>query len=361
MALASAGAEVTVMGLAGEPGSEGGNPTWAAVAGRRRSRAGSIVSPLPAMAHGFATRAYRAGLADALGELWDAVVIDHLQTGWVVPAVGERLAGTVTVYVSHNWETGVRRDVARAAGRGVRRWFLAADARKVARLEQRVVGAAELVTAITDEDAAAFRASGARRVVVLPPGYDGEPVARRITGALPRRAVLFGNFQWHVKDANLARFLEVADPVFAAAHGELRVVGPAGERTRALGNRLRATTLVGWVDDPVHELASCRLGIVAEPVGGGFKMKTLDFVFNGVPLVVLAGSAKGLPLRDGESVVECPDETSLARTAVALIDDVGRLDALQRAAIAACAGAFRWSDRGALLRDEIAACRTALR
>jgi hypothetical protein len=107
------------------------------------------------------------------------------------------------------------------------------------------------------------------------------------------------------------------------------------------------------VPSVARELAGARLGIVAEPVGGGFKMKTLDFVFCGVPMAVLAGSVNGLPLRHGESLIECPDEGTLAVEAVRALDDPGLLDRLQKAARRSCDGLFDWAERGRRLRAEI--------
>lgn len=355
-AIAACGAEVRCLGLAAGGAAPRGMPneiTWQIVPGRRRRQPTSLVSALPAMAHGFALRTYREAVARACREHWDAIVIDHLQMGWALPLLRQDGGTGRVVHVSHNCETVVRGDVASEtsglASRIARRW----DAWKVARLERVVVRAADLVTAITDDDARALEALGARRVLTLNPGYEGPLVERAITPEIPRRAVLVGNFQWRVKDANLARFLAVADPQFARGGAELRVVGPVGRRVRAMAARLRATTLTGWTESLVDELAGARLGIVAEPVGGGFKMKTLDMIFAGVPIAALAGSINGLPLVAGESLFVFADEASLASGALGLLDDVERLDRAQRAAQAACRRSFNWVERGERLLDAI--------
>lgn len=355
-AVGDAGAEVRCLGLGvGQERAAVPGVTWEVVQGRRRPQQRSVVSRLPAMAHGFAVPGYQRALRSALNEQWDAIVIDHLEMGWALPLVRARGGGARLVHVSHNHESAVRAAVARAEPRPARRAALALDAWKVARLERAVVRAADLVTAITDEDGGGLAAIGARRVATLPPGYDGPCVDRTISDALPRRAVLLGTFEWHVKDANLARFLAIADPVFAEAGAELRVVGPVGQQSRALAGALRATTFAGRVPSVAEELAAARLGIVAEPVGGGFKMKALDFVFCGVPMAVLAGSVNGLPLRSGESAIVCPDEAALAAAAVRVLDDVPLLDRLQRAARHACEGRFDWAERGRRLLAEIEA------
>jgi hypothetical protein len=232
----------------------------------------------------------------------------------------------------------------------MRRPVLAWDARKVARLERLLTDRAAVVTAITPEDRQLFeRDRGGGAVTLLTPGYDGGRVEQRTWNDLPRRCVVVGNFTWHVKEANLREFLLAADPRFAAAGAEIRVVGPiTPEVRRDLETHVRATTFTGRVDDIAAELAPARLGIVAEQTGGGFKLKTLDYVFHRVPIALLAGSADGLPLPTNASF-EFADMEALAAGALGALDDTGRLEATATAAFDACVDAFDWSDRGQAL------------
>jgi polysaccharide biosynthesis protein PslH len=101
-------------------------------------------------------------------------------------------------------------------GSALKRLALRRNATKVATLERRIVRAADLLTTITEEDRRTLGAAVARdRSLSLAPGYTG-PIAsaRRITAATPRRVIIMGSFQWVVKQANLTRFVEIADPIF---------------------------------------------------------------------------------------------------------------------------------------------------
>ncbi len=106
------------------------------------------------------------------------------------------------------------------------------DALKVSRLERELVDAVDFVTAITHEDMALYRAGAqaSKPMDVLTPGYCGRRVdERRISPALPRRAVIVGSFDWIAKRMNLAEFVDVADPLFAEAGAELQAVGSGDE------------------------------------------------------------------------------------------------------------------------------------
>lgn len=355
-ALARAGAEVVGIGLDRRVPPSPGAVRWQRIPARRRRAERSVLSRLPAMAYAFATGEYRTALADRLRHPWDVVVIDHLQMGWAVPEVRRHAPAVPIVYASQNHETTVRREVARAAPLR-RRAALDADARKVQRLERTVVQASSVVTAITDDDAACFRRDvrQSTRVLTLPPGYDGEVVEHRsIDTSTPRRAIVLGSFEWHVKEANLREFLTVADPLFADANAQIRVVGSVrDEFRREMELHLRASTFAGHVPSITDELARARIGIVAETLGGGFKMKALDYAFHRVPVAMIEGSANGLPLRAGKSLLEFPDITALAAGALDVLDDTRTLTSIADMAFTEVHEQFDWSARGRALLNAL--------
>ena len=117
-----------------------------------------------------------------------------------------------------------------------------------------------------------------------------------------------------MKQANLAAFVGVADPIFAAAGVKLAVAGAAPPDLAArIARSTDATTLLGRVEDLQELLAETRVGIVAEPLGGGFKLKVLDYVFNRVPIAALDGSIEGMPLQPGTDLLVFDDAPRLGR------------------------------------------------
>ena len=368
--LAEAGATVHWMGLARGDGT-GGTAGTAGTAGldvepidaRRRSKVASLASPWPNMTASFAVAPYRAAVAHASSAPGVGMPWWSTTCRWAGPS--DRSAGLpatsrppVLVFATQNHETVVRAEVARGAGRGgpARRAVFALDARKAARLERRVAAAADVVTCITDDDARSFAAvDPGVHTIVLPPGYPVPgPRTFRPTAERPRRVVVVTNLEWHVKQENLRTFLAAADPALAAAGAELQIVGPAPRAfVDAVAPDLRATTFVGRVDSIPEVIGDARIGVVSEPVGGGFKIKTLDYVFNDVPMAVLSGSVAGLPLDAQRDYLEAPDEPALARAIVAALDDTDRLDTMARHAAEICGGAFDWGDRGRRLLTTI--------
>jgi glycosyltransferase involved in cell wall biosynthesis len=311
----------------------------------------------------FGTSALRNAVdAQLTRRRWDVVVIDHLETGWVLDAVPR--PGPAVVYVAHNHEASVRAAVARADdGHVLHRLALGLEAKKTARLERRVVSRSDLVVAITDADAARFRPETHRDPLVLTPGYDGEMLpARRFDANIPRQVAMITSLDWHVKRANLESFVRIADPILAHAGVRLIVVGGApDEFVRRVEASARATTMLGRVDSVDRVLTNARVGVVAEPLGGGFKLKVLDFVHRRVPIASIAGSIEGVPLRAGTDMLEFADAGALAHGIVEAIDDFSLLEALSNAAVDRCRGAFDWSDRGRRLADALGDLRSPSR
>jgi polysaccharide biosynthesis protein PslH len=355
-ALAAVGTDVTVVHLGAAspepPGAE--SIVWHAGMAANRHRLRSVASRLPAMAFTAGSPKIRRALIEELALDWDAVVLDHVQSGWALDVLDRRLdRSTVVVHVSHNDETTVRRRIAAGtSSRPTARVALELDARKVAALEDRLLRSVDLVTAITYEDAAALEARrGPSRTVVLTPGYDGPRLhARTITEAVPRRAVIAGSLLWRVKQFDLLALLRVADARFAEAGAQIVVIGEAPawfeDEVRRVTN---ATTVRGRVDSFAEEFAEARLALVSEPHGGGFKLKTLDYAFQRVPLFAQAGSVTGLPLTPGHGMLEFGDVASLVEGALHALDDFVLLNRMHEEAYARCAGAYDWEVAGTRL------------
>jgi glycosyltransferase involved in cell wall biosynthesis len=283
---------------------------------------------------------------------WDAIVFDSLSAGWALPTIQRHYAANGhwprIVYISHNHEASLRERLAQNRS-GILRLAQSLDAMKVARLERALIRSSDFVTAITEEDRDRYAIEWPEKTIdVVSPGYSGRALENRnITDDVPRRAVIVGSFDWIAKRMNLEEFLDVADPIFAARGIELQIVG-AGSKSyfTQLQSRLSATRFTGTVDRVEDYIDSARIAILPERIGGGFKLKVLEYVFNRIPVLALKGSTAGTPLREDSSILLYPDQTALACGVSRLIDNLSLLNRLQNAAFAACQFAFDWDSRG---------------
>ena len=355
--LAKAGAFVRFMGLgsaAAVPESAAG-VEWLAVPGRKRSAAVAALSALPFASAIDATKTYRLMLETELQESWDAIVLDGYGTGWALDRCvaycrDRRARRPVLVHVSHNNEEMLWASMGREArGPALKRLALRRNATKVATLERRIVRAVDLLTTITDEDRSTLGAAVARgRSLSITPGYTGPIVsARRITAATPRRVIIMGSFQWVVKQENLTRFVEIADPIFEKRGIEMDVVGDIPKALLAgLKARCRATHFHGFVTDVAPFLERARIGIVPESIGGGFKLKFLDYIFGRVPVATVSQAVAGLPEELRHAMLQNDSLAGLVNEIVSHIDRTDELNHLQERAFALGKAQFDWNIRG---------------
>jgi hypothetical protein len=336
---------------------------WVRIPFRDPGPVGSLLRGYPAIVWRFSSAGVRRAVAELLTtRQWDALVIDSLAMAGVVDLDKSRTAfgrAPLLVYAAQNHEESTRSKLANAVpALSVKRLVLRFDARKAARLERRLVSAADFVTVVTEADAELFKRSAPwQRFVVLPPGYEGSRVEHRVIGPeTPRRVVILGSYLWAAKQLNLEAFLRAAAGGLHEAGIGIDVVGAAepayATRTQRRYAPIRVT---GAVADVSKFLGEARLGLVIEAAGGGFKLKTLDYVFNRVPVVALSGSVAGLPLVRGQSILEFKDLSHLVGGITEVIDDFDRLNQLQEVAYAACVKRFDWKERGVTLATALGA------
>jgi len=319
-----------------------------------RSALWSLFSCLPNVAARHKTAAFRRELHAQLAKEWNAIIVDHLGMGWAwrsVEAYRRRNPRVVSVFIAHNYEGDARRIMAQNfRGHIFRKLALRVDAVKAGLLEREIVRSSTLFSVITTEDRDRF--GNLPKSVLLTPGYAGMPAhSRAITSTTPRRALMFGSALWLAKQMNLVEFIEAADELFSRNQIELWVVGRVPDYLHA--KNVRATRFLGFVEDPEPIFRSVRIGIVAERTGGGFKLKTLDYIFNRVPIAATRGGIAGLPLTPGLHYLSFESMWELAQGVAAVIDDIERLNSLQQAAYEKCDTGFEWSDRGRTLCNAI--------
>ena len=360
-AVAASGTKLHVIGLdrygeKDDPPSTAHNIRWQLHRWRPNPAWRRLVSPLPNLALLCASSAGRRALGRALEhEFWDAVVFDSMMSGWALNSVlRQRHRFRRLVYIAHNCETTAAWRVANAA-RGLRRLTKRLDAAKTAMLERRLLGEADLVSSNSPDDCDALAPyTAAGKVTFVPPGYNGPRVLHRnITKSVPRRAIIVGSFAWLAKRESLELFLNAAASRLAAAKVELQIVGSAeSDYLAALRRRYPSVTFVGPVADVAPYMASARIGLVPDLLGG-FKLKGLDYVFNRLPILSMRDSLPGMPLKDQWSFRLFDTHVALVDGLLSQIDSLDTLNAYHQRAFDACVTTFDWLHVGKQLISDI--------
>lgn len=211
-------------------------------------------------------------------------------------------------------------DEAEGYGRLAREWFGDADVR----------------TAASDDEAAAMTERYGHRVDVL-------PNAVRLPGpAAPRpghdRLLLVGNLTY---EPNVEAARELVDAVLPAVRrrrpdATLTLVGRHDARLAPLQAR-DGVTVTGHVDEVTSAYAGADLVVVPMRSGAGTRIKVLEALAHGRPVVGTPVAVAGLGLRDGHDVVVADDPSELASAVADLLADDDRWRALATAGLATVA------------------------
>lgn len=287
----------------------------------------------------YAVAVYRTALRGAAADRQPCIV--HFDDLGVAP-LGP-VDGALNVYCSHNVEQTILR-LGAAVGSPARRAFNRIEAAKVAREEQRVWRSMDLSLAVSPFDAGVMRAAGASRVELCPNG--AVPVAR-----LPfhgpaegeaLRLLFVGSGAYAPYERGLAWLIgEVLPRVRSRMQVAFDVVGqPPADPVAGAGIRYW-----GRVPDVRPFYEACHAVVVPMFEGSGTRLKVLEAMAYGRPVVSTPRGVEGLPCRADEHFLLGADAQSFA-AALSHLDwwsrrpETGELEQLLAAAREAVAPLF---------------------
>jgi len=364
-ATADAGAKICAFVLDGANGNlpcpDSGNIEWVEGGRGQRPTWTTLFSLLPNHVGRFRSRKVAARLRALLVEHdWDAIVFDNISTAAYVPevrrALGRKSKRPKVVYIAHNHETTTMWSVVRDSPHTLPvRLVLTLNALKNEQVERDLVALCDLAGVNTEEDGNLFAADAPNfEYVVLKPAYDGRRLPLRDLSAAGRTITVLGSYLWIPKKANLEAFLKEAGRILPQRGIEVRVVGAMDEPyRRRLVDAFPWATIVGPVPEVGSELDLARIGIVPELAGGGFKHKTLFYVFNRVAVAGIANAMAGSGLCPGTDYLCATDLRDLVEQVGRAVDDLPMLSAMVESAYGRCEHAFDWPSRGKTLADAL--------
>jgi glycosyltransferase involved in cell wall biosynthesis/aminoglycoside phosphotransferase (APT) family kinase protein len=157
---------------------------------------------------------------------------------------------------------------------------IGAEHRQAALLQAAAVTAADGVVAFTDHDATCVRTLGARSVHVVPCGVEPGP-RPPLQHPRPGGVVFVGNL-YYEPNLRAVRYLHHTLAPRLAPDTVIDVFGRYPRDARCLADRVR---LRGPVANLRAALAFARVGIAPLDCGGGMKLKVLEYLAAGLPVV----------------------------------------------------------------------------
>jgi len=271
----------------------------------------------------------------------DAVVVAFPEFAYLREAVAENV---FRVYDSHEVRYTTCRRRAKYETAWYWRLYWRIESRRMKTYEARTARAYDLVAAISERDRALLRGLGCRQVAHLPEGAEptGEP-----RGPVAGHVALFlGNFT-NMPNVDAVRWL--ARDIWPLVRrrvqdAELWVAGQKAPRDlRALDGR-DGVRMRGFVDDIAALFAQVRLMVLPMRMGGGQKIKLVQAMAAGLPVVATPEGAEGMSLEEGKDLLCAREPEQFAAEVARVMTDDATARELGRAARERVASNYRKRD-----------------
>jgi glycosyltransferase involved in cell wall biosynthesis len=229
------------------------------------------------------------------------------------------------VIIAHNVESLIWRRYHETEPNLMKRWYIAQQRWKFERFERRAFAEATRVVAVSAEDARLIRERfGGRRVDVVDNGIDRAYFEATQGERDPTQILFLGSLDWR---PNLDAVGVLLDRIFPAVHAaepsaRLCLVGrrpPEALVRRVQG--LAAVELHPDVPDVRPYLARSGVMVVPLRIGGGSRLKILEALASGLPVVSTRVGAEGLELVAGRDYIAADEPADLAIALIACLRD----------------------------------------
>jgi glycosyltransferase involved in cell wall biosynthesis len=257
--------------------------------------------------------------------------------------------GARTIVMAHNVETLIWERLYQTEPQRLKRWFIGNQLRKYERYERAVMQGASRVISVSREDAALLRERfGVSDPAVVDNGVDVSYFAAAATTRRPdpKRILFLGSLDWRPNldavDVLLARVMPQVLAVEPDAH--LVIVGR--NPTPALIRRLRRepnVELHADVEDVRPYLTQSAVMAVPLRIGGGSRLKILEAIASGLPVVTSRIGCEGLIFEAGRDLCVVEGEDQMAAALVETIRNPARAEEMVKSGRTVIDAHYDWS------------------
>jgi len=267
------------------------------------------------------------------------VLANNLHMGSYVDSIGETPMVLREQNVEHVWMGRY----ARARGATPAGLYARVQAARLKRAEAYLCRAASLTLAIQERETETLRAlAPGARIETLPIGIDWERYPKP-RPAEPPVLLLAASFSWEPNVTGAIRFLEEGWPrVRASAPGvRLRLAGKDPPAVLEAAARRAGAELAANVPSMPDEFARATLLLVPLWIGAGARVKIVEALGAGLPVVATPFACEGLGLSPGTHYAEGESAADLSDATLNLLRDPSARERLARAGRAVAEE--RWS------------------
>lgn len=283
---------------------------------------------------------------------FDAVHVDHLQMAQYVSSRLPEMNATV-VLDQHNVEHRIIRRIAETSGANpLLRWYAGVEWPKLRDFELGAMRRADATLTVSDADRDAFLSLApdlTGKIEIVPIGVDTDyfAVAERAPDA--RTVLSIGTMSWLPNVDAMRWFTSEILPFVREKTPGVRVsivgANPAKEIV-ALGKRDANISVTGTVPDVRPYAKECSVFVVPLRSGSGMRVKILNALSMGLPVVSTTVGAEGIAVTHGENILIADTPRKFADAVCRVLNDREFADRLGRNGRALVERTYTWDAVG---------------
>jgi len=258
----------------------------------------------------------------------DLIWADHSNMGWYASGIAKEL-DILSAIRLHNIEYIIWKRYTDELKYGLKKLFVKWQSDKLKNDERRILDTFDYAFPITMEDLdRALELSTAPQYMLMTAGVDNSFINYQIPPniATERNSLVIAtNYSWVHNVNGLEWFIDKVLPIVKAEIPSIKLK-LVGKDVPAKLLKNNTVTEVGYVDDVREEISKYSLYIAPLLVGGGIRIKILEAMGLGLPVISTNVSAEGIAagIEDGLYASDQPDEQ--AKTIIALLKDDAKLE-----------------------------------
>jgi glycosyltransferase involved in cell wall biosynthesis len=238
----------------------------------------------------------------------------------------ERVDGVFKVLDTHNALWLLYKRLWETMEPGTRKVLLGRDWRLLKRYEGRLVRTFDAVIAVSEADTEALleAAGQPREVTVIPIAIDTNDVKLVKQVAEPNHILHIGTMFWPPNIDGVSWFIHEVYPRIREERPDVTfdVVGsrPPADLV-ALNENGTGINVTGYVEDPTPYLQQAAVFVVPLRAGGGMRVKILNALAQGLPIVSTTLGAEGIAVIPGREILLADKPDDFAAAVLELLED----------------------------------------
>lgn len=252
----------------------------------------------------------------------DAIIVDHYEMFQYIP---KNYDGKI-VFHSHNAEFMLWERMASLEKNIIKKALLYAESFRVKKLERKIIEKSDVVYA-TPNDISVYKKSGIESLnfaTTYHLGNDKMLDLPNLEFRKSEKAIMFiGTLSWEPNIHGVLWFIQSVLPELKKAHPDIVIYIIGGKIDKRLLHYSQYENLVftGFVDDVEEYYKKARLSFVPLQFGSGMKVKVLEAMYRGIPLVSTSVGAEGIEISNAEDAFIEDDPVAFAGKISSLLQD----------------------------------------